>query len=283
MLATEDANLRSTIVELCLTIPARLSSLLPHLPLLMRLMVHALRAYGDLVNLGLRTLEFWVDNLNPDFLYPVMCQQPHVLTDLMTALCNHLRPAPYPFGMLALRLLGKLGGRNRRFLKEPISLPQKNEEVLNEFGIKFQWRESSEIDPSNSAVKSNKNNSAFTDFELPLNQVVLTSGSVLTRVASMPSITTAKSPPLAVYDGSFNEPAPAPPSMPSSIEECRSIFLEDCDFTAHSVSLMKSVSLSQSQAALQVLKSALASIIDANVDSSLSEPDQLNTATSINL
>ena len=30
---------------------------------------------------------------------------------------GHLQPKPHPFGTLALQLLGKLGGRNRRHLK----------------------------------------------------------------------------------------------------------------------------------------------------------------------
>lgn len=63
---------KNILVELCLTVPARLASLLPHLPLMMRLMVHALRCRGDLDGLALRTLEFWVDNLNPDYLYRVL-------------------------------------------------------------------------------------------------------------------------------------------------------------------------------------------------------------------
>jgi transformation/transcription domain-associated protein len=51
--STEDEPLRSIIIELCLTIPARLSSLLPHMPLLLRMIVPSLRAgEGDLVNLG---------------------------------------------------------------------------------------------------------------------------------------------------------------------------------------------------------------------------------------
>ncbi|CAN0536412.1 unnamed protein product, partial [Ectocarpus sp. 12 AP-2014] len=41
----------------------------------------------------------------------------------MTALCANLRPAPFHYGTIALRLLGKLGGRNRRFLSEPMLLP----------------------------------------------------------------------------------------------------------------------------------------------------------------
>ena len=48
-----DTVLRNTAVELCLTIPARLSSLLPHLNLLIRVMIPALDSnVGDLVNLG---------------------------------------------------------------------------------------------------------------------------------------------------------------------------------------------------------------------------------------
>lgn len=53
MLATNDAYLRHLIVELCLTVPARLSSLLPHMSLLLRMIIAALRSNtGDMVNLG---------------------------------------------------------------------------------------------------------------------------------------------------------------------------------------------------------------------------------------
>ncbi|CAM9587146.1 unnamed protein product, partial [Hapterophycus canaliculatus] len=119
----EEVSIKNILVELCLTVPARLASLLPHLPLMMRLMVHALRCRGDLDGLALRTLEFWVDNLNPDYLYRIMSHDPNVLADVMTALCDNLRPAPFHYGTIALRLLGKLGGRNRRFLSEPMKLP----------------------------------------------------------------------------------------------------------------------------------------------------------------
>jgi hypothetical protein len=51
--ATDDLVLRHTIIELLLTIPARLSSLLPHMNLLLRVIIRALESYsGDLVNLG---------------------------------------------------------------------------------------------------------------------------------------------------------------------------------------------------------------------------------------
>ncbi|KAJ7944172.1 transformation/transcription domain-associated protein-like [Quillaja saponaria] len=112
-------DMRDLLLELCLTLPARLSSLLPYLPRLMKPLVMCLKSNDDLVTLGLRTLEFWVDSLNPDFLEPSMA---NVMSEVTLALWSHLRPAPYPLGSKALQLLGKLGGRNRRFLKEPLAL-----------------------------------------------------------------------------------------------------------------------------------------------------------------
>jgi transformation/transcription domain-associated protein len=50
---TDHDTLKKVIIELCLTIPARLSSLLPHLSLLLRIIVPALQTNdGDLINLG---------------------------------------------------------------------------------------------------------------------------------------------------------------------------------------------------------------------------------------
>ena len=51
--STNDTTLRHTLIELVLTIPARLSSLLPHMNLLLRVIVLALKSNSDdLVNLG---------------------------------------------------------------------------------------------------------------------------------------------------------------------------------------------------------------------------------------
>lgn len=112
-------DMRELLLELCLSLPARLSSLLPYLPRLMKPLVLCLRGSNELVSLGLRTLEFWVDSLNPDFLEPSMA---NVMSEVILALWGHLRPAPYPWGGKSMQLLGKLGGRNRRFLKEPLAL-----------------------------------------------------------------------------------------------------------------------------------------------------------------
>lgn len=81
-------HMKDLFVELCLTVPVRLSSLLPYLPMLMDPLVSALNGSHTLVSQGLRTLELCVDNLQPDFLYEHI--QP-VRADLMQALWRTLR------------------------------------------------------------------------------------------------------------------------------------------------------------------------------------------------
>lgn len=118
LLSARKTQERDLYVELCLTVPARLSNLLPHLSYLMRPLVIALRAGSELVGQGLRTLELCVDNLTAEYLDPIMAP---VINELMTALWNHLRPSPYShfFAHTTMRILGKLGGRNRKFLNGP--------------------------------------------------------------------------------------------------------------------------------------------------------------------
>ena len=124
LLAARKPQERDLYVELCLTVPARLSNLLPHLSYLMRPLVVALRAGSDLVGQGLRTLELCVDNLTAEYLDPIMAP---VIDELMTALWDHLKPSPYHHfhPHTTMRILGKLGGRNRKFLTGPPALEYK--------------------------------------------------------------------------------------------------------------------------------------------------------------
>ena len=121
LMAARKPSERDLYVELCLTVPARLSHLLPHLSFLMRPLVVALRAGTDLVGQGLRTLELCVDNLTADYLDPIMAP---VIDELMTALFDHLRPHPYSHfhAHTTMRILGKLGGRNRKFMTGAVAL-----------------------------------------------------------------------------------------------------------------------------------------------------------------
>lgn len=108
---------RDLLAELCLTVPVRLTHLLPYLHNLMQPLVFALRGNPELVSQGLRTLELCIDNLTQEFLDPTLSP---VLRDLMGALHSHLKPHPanYQHAHTTVRILGKLGGRNRRLLDQ---------------------------------------------------------------------------------------------------------------------------------------------------------------------
>ncbi len=114
LLQHSDPLHRDLFVELSLTVPVRLTNLLPHLGYLMKPLVYALNAGPDLISQGLRTLELCIDNLTSEFLDPTMSP---VIRDLMSALYNLLQPMPFnhQHAHSAVKILGKLGGRNRRF------------------------------------------------------------------------------------------------------------------------------------------------------------------------
>jgi transformation/transcription domain-associated protein len=111
--ATEESQ-KDLFTELTLTVPVRLTNLLPHLQYLMAPLVHALKGGHELVSQGLRTLELCIDNLTADFLDPNLGP---VLRDLMSGLNKLLKsvPANRAHSHNAIKILGKLGGRNRRF------------------------------------------------------------------------------------------------------------------------------------------------------------------------
>lgn len=105
-------HMKDLFVELCLTVPVRLSSLLPYLPMLMDPLVSALNGSQTLVSQGLRTLELCVDNLQPDFLYdhiqpvraelmqvnvlfPVRPQEVIDLLNIIRKLCEALVTKPW--------------------------------------------------------------------------------------------------------------------------------------------------------------------------------------------
>ena len=117
-------HLRELFIELCLTVPVRLSVLLPYLPLLMEPLVNALNGSSTLILQGLRTLELCVDNLQPDFLYN------HILpvrSSLMMSLYRLLNHANNDIAQNTFRILGKLGGNNRRILNEPQQIKSEEE------------------------------------------------------------------------------------------------------------------------------------------------------------
>lgn len=107
---------RDLCIEICLLIPVRLSKLVTLLHYLMKPLVLALTADSpELTAHGLRTFELCIDNLNADFLDPII--EPYS-RDILKALWKHLKPQPqyYVHSQAASRILGKLGGRNRKLM-----------------------------------------------------------------------------------------------------------------------------------------------------------------------
>jgi phosphatidylinositol kinase/protein kinase (PI-3 family) len=103
---------KELIIELCLTVPARPSTIFPYLNKQIKPMIWALQGQRDNVHFGLRAIEFWVDTLQPSYLDRLMDE---VEPELTHSLQRHARPPPgYAFGAIALRILGKLGSRSRR-------------------------------------------------------------------------------------------------------------------------------------------------------------------------
>lgn len=125
---------RDIYVELCLTVPVRLSVLVPHLNYLTRPLVYALNGLQELVSQGLRTFELCVDNLTAEYFDPMI--EP-VIDEIMAALWKHLEPIPYhhQHSHTAIRILGKLGGRNHKHFK-PCELETSNyPDIVADFDI----------------------------------------------------------------------------------------------------------------------------------------------------
>ncbi|VDM94952.1 unnamed protein product [Thelazia callipaeda] len=116
---THRAQMRELYIELCLTVPVRLSSLLPYLPLLMDPLVCALNGTCNLIQQGLRTLELCVDNLQPDYLYSHMVP---VQAELIRGLWQCMSGQDKVAAEIAFRILGKFGAANRKVLIDPQNL-----------------------------------------------------------------------------------------------------------------------------------------------------------------
>ena len=131
-----DKETRNLFVELCLTVPSKLHVLCPYLYLLVRPILYALEpGSGEkAVGAALRNLELWVTSLRNESLEPIL--KP-VIPDLLKALFTHLKPHPYPFGSLAMRLLAKLGGTHRQYMSELTTVNTKNTTNSLFFNMKF--------------------------------------------------------------------------------------------------------------------------------------------------
>lgn len=250
----EDA-LRSMIIELMLKVPARLQAQLPHLTLQVKIIIPALQSNrATLVDMAMRTLEFWVDTLDPDFLYPVLAQDSDTLKSLMASLAEHLKPSPYPYGMLCLRLLGKLGGKNRLFLDEVVSLASKDKMSKAEVSIPFEWH-----------LESKSQDSLVPQtfpLKLPLERAV----GILQCVTSAP-----------YFVASENEDMTTRLPLDSQSEYFKALFhqpAETLDLNSYAVKLMEKTKSEQAKSAFTIIRGALTSVLDV-----IDENDQVHVPT----
>ncbi len=109
-------QMRELFVELSLTVPVRLSALLPNLRLLMKPLLLSIESGSEIVMQGLRLLELCVDKLSIDFFEPIMAD---IKPRLMKALWRHLKLPYYSYAPQVLRILGKMAGRDRDYFGLP--------------------------------------------------------------------------------------------------------------------------------------------------------------------
>jgi len=166
----------------------------------------------------------------------------------MAALTNLLQPASSSYGLVTQRLLGKMGGINRLYLRETVALGHSNNddesrriEGKDNLSLTCEW-------PS-----SEKSDDPSFRLPLPLDGAV----DILRRVAMAPCLVNA--------DEEGSSPAAAP-SDSYYQEKFTDLLTIDpsLDMNKYSIELMEETKSSQSRSAFVILKTALASIIDIN-------------------
>lgn len=193
-----------------------------------------------------------MDNLNPEFLFPELSKQSNLFVRLMKALSTHLRPAPYPYGLLTLRLLGKLGGKNRRVLRYPINIsdPGIIKEHMQHLGIDCAWsRLESTVDQSSSMEVDGDVTKTF-PIRIPIEECV----QILKRIALCPNVEATKEL-RETEDGS---------KRPVAWKESRRLWNVDfqkTDFFPFCVEVIDETKRSQVDAAMTVLRGALTKMV----------------------
>lgn len=216
-----------------------------------------------------------MDNLNPEFLFPELSKQKKVFVSLMKALSIHLRPAPYPYGLLTLRLLGKLGGKNRRVLREPIDIADPNTFELNSLeniSLKFKWSANSTGDAEDVLNEAEGSLKESFKINLPI-QRCLELLKRLSHVNVFDSVLTSSG------ETSLSKEKEGEPDGGSSYDVAALLSddIGDIDLFSYCTNVTKETTLSQVKAALQVLRCALTKIINMP-NGNLAEIDFKGTA-----
>lgn len=157
---------KNIVVELCLTIPVNSKSQMAHLPVLLKYVAIALKEYNELAKIALKSLETWSDFQSGDnFMAVLNALPPNVLEDILHGIQRHLKPLPYSQGLLALKLLGKLGGHCKRFLD---SIPYHNVNAFHFNNLKYSHSRIVELSSKIQSYNDDDNRSILADCNLDL-------------------------------------------------------------------------------------------------------------------
>jgi hypothetical protein len=124
---TDHKTVQNILLELCLTIPARISTQLNHITILLQYIARALKSQSELTNIALKFFELILENTSPDYIFTIMNSVPNLGAKITEGILSHLKPHPYSLGMISFRILGKLGGHSQVKFRElfPSSTIQK--------------------------------------------------------------------------------------------------------------------------------------------------------------
>lgn len=189
--------------------------------------------------------------MNPEFLFPELSKQKAVFVSLMKALSIHLRPAPYPYGLLTLRLLGKLGGKNRRVLREPIEIAEPStfaQNAIEKMSLEFAWSAKSDSDGDVDMEPA----STF-HINLPIRRCV----ELLKRTSRVQIF---ESDLISSGERSLSEQGGDVESL--NVTDLLANDIGNIDLLGYCKNVTKETTLSQANAAIQVLRSALTKIIN---------------------
>jgi transformation/transcription domain-associated protein len=190
----------------------------------------------------------------------------------MTALSSHLRPAPYPYGLLTLRLLGKLGGKNRCFLREPLdvsfAIPLNHDSLV--LSIPCDWSSDEATDTpehdgksekmiiDSSEIDSDKKRADATDAEhrvvLPLERAV--------EVLQLVALSSGKGEALKKEETTAGDDSDQIKLRWEEYHKLGSLVADRIDISEYCANVVEETKQDQAKAALKVVRSALAMVIE---------------------
>lgn len=192
-----------------------------------------------------------------------------LFTELMQALSRHLRPAPYQYGLLTLRLLGKLGGKNRLFLRNCVELfhdiDSKNR-TQSLLSLQCSWPV-----PKRSDVESSEHQetplSGEYSLPLPIDRCV----EVLKQIASLQRSDKSREKVSSVGE---EVASPEAGEFAWNNERLQSSRIEDVDLSSYCSNVMDETCHTQAKSAFHVVRAALTAMIAVDSKFDFAEIDE---------